>query len=83
LGQESRSDSELEALLETGYRWPYQVAQVHAWRNEADAAFEWLGHAHARRDAALNLLGGDPLMDNIRSDERFDQFWADSRAGIQ
>ena len=46
MGATAEADAELHALA-TGYGWTaaYQVAAVHAFRNEVDAAFKWLERA--------------------------------------
>ena len=49
---------------------PYQIAEVHAWRGEADQAFAWLEKAMKARDGGLMLLQWDPLLARIRGDSR-------------
>ena len=71
-GNKELADESLQSLIELGYRWTYQIAAVHAYRNEVDEAFIWLERAIGRRDTSLGLIGGDPFMDNIRDDPRFD-----------
>lgn len=51
----------------------YQIAQVYAYRGEADKAFEWLNRACARHDGGLMLLKTDLLMNNIRGDSRYSE----------
>ena len=52
---------------------PFQIAEVHAWRGEADQAFQWLEKAFAARDGGLMLLQWDPLLSRIRGDPRMAQ----------
>ena len=78
-----RSTTELDRLLGAGYRWPYQVAQVFSYRGESDRAIEWLGHANERRDPSLVLLGGDPLMDNIRDHPGFSELLSANVENVQ
>ncbi|MEY2669179.1 MAG: hypothetical protein RJA59_1817 [Pseudomonadota bacterium] len=52
---------------------PFQIAEVHAWRGEADQAFLWLEKAFAARDGGLMLLQWDPLLAPIRGDPRMAQ----------
>jgi TolB-like protein/tetratricopeptide (TPR) repeat protein len=63
-----------EALAELTARFafpsPYQIAEVHAWRGEADQAFAWLEKALLARDGGLLLLQWDPLLARIRGDPR-------------
>lgn len=70
-GETGRGAGELAELIEIGYRWTYQIAAVYAFRGDADNAFLWLDRAIDRRDTSLNLIMGDPFMDNIRDDPRF------------
>jgi serine/threonine-protein kinase len=49
----------------------YQLAQIHAWRGEKDAAFADLRKAIQLRDAGLQALPSDPFFDPLRSDPRF------------
>ena len=49
----------------------YQIAEVHAWRGEADLAFEWLERARAQRDGGLSLVKVDPLLRNLSGDPRY------------
>jgi TolB-like protein len=48
-----------------------QIAEVYAWRGERDTALEWLDRAYAERDGGLLQLRYDPLLDSVRSDQRF------------
>ncbi len=45
---------------------------VHAYRGELDEAFTWLDRAIHRHDTSLTLILGDPFLDNLRDDPRFD-----------
>ncbi|MFI5253118.1 MAG: TPR end-of-group domain-containing protein [Bacteroidota bacterium] len=54
----------------------YQVAEVYAYRNEVDHAFEWLEKAYTVRDGGVSQLKGDPMMKNIERDPRFAAFLA-------
>ena len=49
----------------------YQVAQIYAWRGEADRAFDWLGRAYEFHDSGLTYLKYDPLMRKVRGDARY------------
>ena len=54
LGHGTESDRALRELVEKHAKeWAFQIAQVHAVREEADAAFEWLERAYAQRDSGL------------------------------
>ena len=72
LGREADSDAALAALIEKwGKDAPYDVAYVHAFRGEADSAFEWLDKSAAAKDPSLVLLLVENLFDNIHSDPRW------------
>src|SRR5678815_2442917 len=49
----------------------FQVAEIHAYRGEADKAFEWLERAYEQRDGGLSGIKSDPLLRNIEQDPRF------------
>jgi TolB-like protein len=80
-GDSAQADMALQELIALGYRWTYQIAAVHAFRDEADEAFLWLDRAMDRRDTSLGMLSGDPFMDNIRDDPRLDGVY--TRLGIK
>jgi TolB-like protein/Tfp pilus assembly protein PilF len=69
------SDAALAELIakfsETG---AYQIAEVYAYRNEKDKAFEWLERARRQRDAGLPGLRADILLPNLHDDPRWDAF---------
>jgi TolB-like protein/Tfp pilus assembly protein PilF len=75
LGQRNDADAALGELLEK-YREgaAFQIAEVYAFRGEADEAFEWLDRAYAQRDAGLSELKGDPLLRSLESDPRYATF---------
>ena len=73
LGNKVESDKALENLLaEEGGGWDYQTAIVHAVRGETDKAIESLRSAYELRDTGLSLILGDPFLNNIRGDPRFE-----------
>jgi serine/threonine-protein kinase len=75
LGHERESKEALDALIA---RYPdqatYQIAEVHAWRGDADRAFEWLERAFASHDTGLNMMTVDPLLRGVRGDPRWKPF---------
>ena len=75
LGRKKESDAALSKLI-TKYhaRMAYQIAEVYAFRNQSDEAFEWLDRAYAQRDGGLPLTKIDPLLKNLHSDPRFAAF---------
>jgi len=72
LGQVQAAQGALDALT-TRYadNWAYQIAGVHAWRGEHDAAFEWLDRAYRQRDAGLLVVKADVLLRRSHGDPRY------------
>ena len=70
------SENELNRLNGVGCHATnaYEIAQVYAFRNQPDEAFEWLERAYAQRDGGLPLTNIDPLLKNLRSDPRYAAF---------
>ena len=75
LGRRAEADAALHQLT-NDYRTQaaYQIAEVYAFRGEADRAFEWLEIARTHRDAGLPAIKGDPLLKNLYHDARFTEF---------
>jgi TolB-like protein/Flp pilus assembly protein TadD len=74
-GDRVSSDAALAKLTVKGSEgWAYQIAEIHAFRGENDAAFEWLERAYALGDSGLAEMLGDPLLRNIESDPRYVPF---------
>jgi TolB-like protein/DNA-binding winged helix-turn-helix (wHTH) protein len=75
LGRKKESDAALSELV-TKYHagGAYQIAQVYAFRNQSDEAFEWLDRAYAQRDGGLIATKVDPLLKSLHNDPRFEAF---------
>jgi TolB-like protein/Flp pilus assembly protein TadD len=72
-GRKAESDAALARLVDStsnGNIWAYGVALVHAYRNERDQAFEWLGKSRDARGGDLSMLG-DPLLKPLHEDPRW------------
>lgn len=72
-GNDAASDEAMQQLIameDAG--WYYQVAIAHAFRGETDAAIEALNAAFDNHDSGITLILGDPFLDNVRDDPRFD-----------
>lgn len=68
----SAADAALQLVINTqAGKAPYQIAQVHALRNDADNVFGWLQRAWDTRDPGVGLLLYDPLFNAYRLDPRF------------
>ena len=75
LGRHAESDTALAQLKVTnGDRSAIQIAGAHAYRGEADLAFEWLERAYRQRDAGLMSVRSDVLLEGIRHDSRYVAF---------
>ena len=48
-----------------------QIADVHAYRGERDAAFAWLDRAYEQRDVGIADLANDPWLASLRTDRRY------------
>jgi tetratricopeptide (TPR) repeat protein len=72
LGRKAESDESLEDFI-VKYQagGAYNVAQVYAFRGEADRAFEWLDRAYDQHDGGMFLVKVDPLLKSLRVDARF------------
>jgi TolB-like protein/DNA-binding winged helix-turn-helix (wHTH) protein len=75
LGRKKESDAALSNLI-TKYHasMAYQIAQVYAFRNQSNEAFEWLDRAYAQRDDGLIGTRVEPLLRNLHNDPRFAAF---------
>ena len=51
--------------------FPFQIAQMHAYRGETEAAFEWLDRAYRQHDPSMITVQIDPLLRGLRADRRF------------
>ena len=69
------ADAALARLIaEYGAVAAYQVAQVQALRNDADATFEWLQRARETRDPGVGNTLIDPLVMRYKTDPRLAAF---------
>jgi TolB-like protein len=75
LGRRTESDAALGAL-ERGFadRNQYQIAQVHAYRGEGDAAFKWLERTYQQQRGNLVDMRSDPMFAKLHGDPRWTPF---------
>jgi serine/threonine protein kinase/tetratricopeptide (TPR) repeat protein len=73
-GERVESDRELAGLIGEGEYCAFQIAEAHAARREADAAFVWLERAHALRDPGLAELNCSHLLHALHGDPRWAVF---------
>jgi len=75
LGRKKESDTALSAFIAKYHAGgAYQIAEVYAFRNQSDEAFEWLYRAYAQRDSGLIETKVDPLLKSLHNDPRFAAF---------
>jgi serine/threonine protein kinase/Tfp pilus assembly protein PilF len=75
LGHGAESEAALRELIEKhSDRAAFQVAEVHAERGEAKAAFEWLERAYAQRDGRLTALRISSHLRSLHGDPRWGAF---------
>ncbi len=75
LGHRVESDAALGQLKDK-YAGDFacQIAEVHAARGEADAAFEWLERAYVQRDGGLAEIKTAPVYRSLHGDPRWGAF---------
>jgi TolB-like protein/DNA-binding winged helix-turn-helix (wHTH) protein/cytochrome c-type biogenesis protein CcmH/NrfG len=71
LGRKQESDAALSDLITKYQQNTYRIAEVYAFRNQSDEAFEWLDRAYRQRNAGLILAKVDPLLKSLRHDPRY------------
>jgi TolB-like protein/Tfp pilus assembly protein PilF len=72
LGHAKESQRALDELIaKYAHDSAYQIADVYAWRGEADKAFEWLERAYVQRDGGLGGIKVDPVLKSLWTDARF------------
>ena len=75
LGRQKESNAALSELIAKYHAGgAYQIAEVYAFRNQSDEAFEWLDRAYGQRDSGLIETRVDPLLKNLHSDPRYAAF---------
>ncbi len=75
LGNPTESDAALQALID-GFGWTaaYQVAEVYAYRNEVEKAFEWLERAYVQHDPGVSYAATDTFLSPLHGDPRWRSF---------
>jgi len=75
LGRRADADA---ALRDTerldGESAPAGIAEIYAYRGEAEQAFSWLERAYRQRDQVLASMNRDPLMKKLYADPRWSAF---------
>jgi TolB-like protein/Tfp pilus assembly protein PilF len=74
-GNRSAADVALRTLIEKyADLSAYQIAEVYALRNDANATFEWLDRAWSNRDAGIQYILFSPFILRYKNDPRFAAF---------
>jgi TolB-like protein/DNA-binding winged helix-turn-helix (wHTH) protein len=72
LGRKKESDAALSELIAKYHEDNADlIAQVYAFRNQSDEAFEWLDRAYAQRESDLVGTKVEPLLKSLHGDPRF------------
>jgi TolB-like protein/DNA-binding winged helix-turn-helix (wHTH) protein/Tfp pilus assembly protein PilF len=72
LGRKKESDTALREIIAKDHAGgAYQIAEVYAFRNQSDEAFEWLDRAYAQRDSGLVATRVEPLLKSLHKDPRY------------
>lgn len=75
MGNTRESQAALDALVDRlSMNAAYQIAEVHGFRGEPDAAFRWLERARAQHDAGIEFVRADPAFASLRGDPRWRAF---------
>jgi len=75
LGKKKEADLALAEYIEKFQDvGAFQVAEIYAYRGEANQAFDWLELAYKQRDGGLSVIKGDPLLRSIEKDPRYRPF---------
>jgi TolB-like protein/cytochrome c-type biogenesis protein CcmH/NrfG len=72
LEQRKESDTALSQLIAKDQKTAeYEIAEVYAFRNQLNEAFEWLDRAYVRHNDGLILAKIDPFLKNLHNDPRY------------
>ena len=74
LGRTRESNTALNTLIAKYPESTYGIAEVYAFRNQSDEAFEWLDRAYAQRNTGLISTKVNPLLYKLHKDPRFAAF---------
>jgi len=81
IGDRAASNVALDAFKEGFAKAAYRIAEIHAFRGEANASFDWLEHAFAQRDIGLPELRISPAFRGLDGDSRFQALLARMQLG--
>ncbi len=70
-----------QMIQENAYEAAFQIAEIYAFRGDADSAFEWLERAYEQRDGGMSEIVGNQFLAGLEEDERWSRLL--SRMGLQ
>ena len=71
-GRPAEADTALQALIAQHAATDAScIAMTYAYKNDKQAALQWLERAYAQRDSSLLEIVGEPLFKNISAEPRF------------
>jgi TolB-like protein len=80
LGETTRATAALQMMIDDyGDSRAFYVAQVYAWRNDVDAAFDWLARAVDEEQPTLGIRT-EPMLQTLHADPRWQPLLA--RVGL-
>jgi TolB-like protein len=72
LGHEAASQAALDELIrKRSATLAYQIAEVYAWCDKRDQAFEWLERAYRQHDGGMLYIRHDHFLAPLRTDPRY------------
>lgn len=75
MGKKKESDDALKDFTGKFQNdWSYLLAELYAYRGEKDKALMWLENAYNKNDGWLVFLKGDPLLKDLKDDNRYKAF---------
>jgi tetratricopeptide (TPR) repeat protein len=73
LGRKRESDAMLGQLEKEHPDFCIAIAEVHAYRGDADAAFRWLARGFEERDPGMPQMRSDAMLEPLHGDPRWGQ----------
>ncbi len=74
-GKKNEADASLMKYIEENMNnGAFQIAEIYAYRNERDKAFEWLERAYRQHDSGLAFIKGNPVLSSLNGDPRWPAF---------
>lgn len=74
MGRRTDSDAALAQVISSHSDDAFGIAEIYAFRGQADEAFKWLDRSYAQKDTRLSFVKGDRLFKNVEDDPRFKAF---------